>query len=82
MYPGAPIVTISFGEERTFRIRRWRVNGFADQPQDFVARDGTVFVMSWETNRAFTHEILRSKRQTGRRISATLRALESPACNE
>jgi alkylated DNA repair dioxygenase AlkB len=26
---GAPIITISFGESRTFRLRRWRVKTFA-----------------------------------------------------
>jgi len=78
MYPGAPIVTMSFGEDRTFRIRRWKVKATEEPPRDVIARDGTVFVMSWHSNRDFTHEILRSKRQTGRRISVSVRALENP----
>src|SRR5690349_9468585 len=49
MIPGSPIVTISFGAERTFRLRRWG----ADQtggPIDFRATNGCVFVMPWDTN--------------------------------
>ncbi len=78
MYPGAPILTMSFGEERTFRIRRWNSERPGEKPTDFIAREGAVFVMSWQSNRAFTHEVIRSKRQTGRRISISLRALETP----
>ena len=66
---GGPIVTISFGEERVFRLRPWRGSGAVD----FPARDGTVFVMPYETNRAWTHEVPHSSRRTGRRISVTLR---------
>ena len=73
MVMGSPIVTISFGEERTFRLRPWRQSGF----RDFPARDGTVFVMPYETNLAWTHEVpTRAKRQ-GRRISITIRAFVS-----
>jgi alkylated DNA repair dioxygenase AlkB len=73
MIPGTPIVTISFGEDRTFRLRPWppRLKG---EPIDVPARNGTVFVMPWETNRAFTHEVPASSRKSGRRISVTLRA--------
>lgn len=72
MIPGTPIVTISLGEERIFRIRPWPAK-LEGTPFDFPARDGTVFVMPWETNLAFTHEVPRSTRLTGRRISITLR---------
>jgi alkylated DNA repair dioxygenase AlkB len=73
MVTGSPIVTISFGEERTFRLRPWRQTGF----QDFPARDSTVFVMPYDTNLAWTHEVpMRAKRQ-GRRISVTIRAFVS-----
>jgi alkylated DNA repair dioxygenase AlkB len=73
MVPGCPIVTISVGEERIFRIRRWPARVKAE-PVDFSARHGTVFVMPWETNQAFTHEVPSSTRHKGRRISITLRA--------
>ncbi len=72
----SPIVTISFGEERIFRLRPHRDVGKIDLP----ARDGTVFVMPFVTNRSWTHEVPKSARATGRRISVTARAfLESNA---
>lgn len=70
MVEGAPIVTISLGEERTFRLRPWKEAGI----RDFQATDGAVFIMPYQTNRAWTHEVPRSPRYTGRRISITLRA--------
>ena len=70
MIPGAPIVTISLGEARPFRLRPWRQAGFVD----FIAHHGAVFVLPWQTNQGWTHEIPRSKQAVGRRISLTLRA--------
>ena len=67
---GSPIVTLSFGEERAFRMRPWRAEGFVDVP----ASDGSVIVIPWETNRAFTHEVPASKKAVERRISVTIRA--------
>lgn len=78
MVQGAPIVTISFGEGRIFRLRPWKRKGY----RDFAADDGTVFVMPYETNRAWTHEVPHAARFRGRRISITIRAfLEAPAGN-
>jgi alkylated DNA repair dioxygenase AlkB len=72
MVRGAPITTISFGEERVFRLRPLRGQGHTD----FIARDRSVFVMSYETNQAWTHEVPRARKYTGRRISVTLRAFD------
>lgn len=69
MINGVPIVTISFGEERIFRLRPYRGAG----RRDFPARDGGVFIMPYETNQAWTHEVPRARRFSGRRISVTLR---------
>ena len=80
MIPGAPIVTISFGEERTFRLRPWPPQ-LKGAPLLLPARNGTVFVMPWETNLAFTHEVPASTRQPGRRISLTLRAFTASVAN-
>jgi len=66
---GVPIVTISFGEDRIFRLRPYRGTGH----RDFLARNGTVLIMPYETNLAWTHEVPRRKAQNGRRISVTLR---------
>ena len=73
MVCGAPIVTISFGEERVFRLRAWRA-GNKLAPIDLKVVDGSVLVMPFETNRLFTHEVPASKKRLGRRISVTLRA--------
>lgn len=69
MVKGAPIVTVSLGEERVFRLRPYRGEG----RRDFPARDGTVFVMPYETNRAWAHEVPRARKSQGRRISVTFR---------
>lgn len=67
---GTPIVTISVGNSRTFRLRLPKEAGFLD----FEATHGAVFVMPWETNLAIKHEVPHSARAKGRRISITARA--------
>ena len=67
---GAPIVTISFGEERIFRFRPHDGHGKIDLP----VGHGTVVVIPCETNREWTHEVPKTKKQAGKRISVTLRA--------
>ena len=71
MIEEAPIVTISLGEDRLFRLRPWKKKG---QMADFPATTGTVFIMPYKTNLAWTHEVPRSAKQRGRRISVTFRA--------
>ncbi len=70
LIPGSPIVTISLGEARKFRMRPWRGQGYLD----FDVRDGTVIVMPFATNQAWTHEVPKFRSVTGRRISVTVRA--------
>lgn len=70
---GSPIVTISFGEERVFRMRPFRGKGFVDIP----AVHGGLIVIPWNTNRAWTHEVPAPKGSRGRRISVTIRAFYS-----
>jgi alkylated DNA repair dioxygenase AlkB len=67
---GAPIVTISLGSARVFRLRPYRGEGM----RDFVVENGSVLVIPWETNLAWTHEVPHRKSDSGRRISVTLRA--------
>ena len=67
---GSPIVTISVGEERTFRLRLPKEKGFVD----FEATAGTVFSMPWETNLGVKHEVPHTAQSKGRRISITARA--------
>ena len=70
---GTPIVTISVGAARTFRLRLPKEKGFVD----FEATHGAVFVMPWETNLNVKHEVPHTARATGRRISITARAFAS-----
>lgn len=70
LVPGTPIVTLSFGEARTFRLSRGR------EKRDFPAPNGTVFVLPADTNRAWKHMVPKSVRWNGRRISVTVRAFE------
>jgi alkylated DNA repair dioxygenase AlkB len=69
MVDGAPIVTVSLGEERKFRLRPWKQAGFID----FDAVPGSVFIMPYTTNLTWTHEVPHSAKYRGRRISITLR---------
>jgi alkylated DNA repair dioxygenase AlkB len=70
---GSPIVTISVGDRRVFRLRHPKEQGFID----FDASHGAVFVMPWETNLNVKHEVPKSAKPNGRRISITARAFTS-----
>jgi alkylated DNA repair dioxygenase AlkB len=72
MVESAPIVTISLGEQRVFRLRRWK----GTDVRDFVVDAGSVVVMPYSTNRTWTHEVPKAAKNRGRRISITLRAFE------
>ncbi len=73
MIEGAPIVTISLGEERVFRLRPWKGTGY----RDFAANHETVFVMPYDTNLRWTHEVPHFEKYRARRISVTVRAFDS-----
>ena len=70
---GAPIITISFGETRTFRLRRWKGRHI----HDIEVANNSVLVIPYTTNIAFTHEVPASKQRRGRRVSVTLRAFDA-----
>jgi len=72
LVPDSPIVTISLGEERVFRMRPWKKKGFTD----FVLGHGDVLIIPSETNAAWTHEVPNFARYEDRRISITARAFE------
>ena len=72
LVPGTPIVTISFGERRKFRLTRGE--GPNRQVRDFAVDNGSVVVIPWATNAAWKHAVPKSTRYTGRRISVTIRA--------
>jgi len=70
---GAPIVTLSFGQMRVFRMRPWKGTGKVD----IELENGAVLVLPYATNLAWTHEVPRLSRHQGRRVSVTLRAFET-----
>ncbi len=70
LHPDSPIVTISVGQERVFRMRPWQQKGF----KDLTVRHGDVVVVPWDTNTRWTHEVPHFKKYAGKRISLTLRA--------
>lgn len=67
---GSPIVTISLGQERIFRMRPYKQKGY----KDITMRNGEVIVVPWDTNKTWTHEVPNFKKYQGKRISVTLRA--------
>lgn len=69
---GAPIVMISLGATRTFRLSPVKGKGFVD----FDAAHGTVLLLPWETNLQVKHAVPHRAGDTGRRISITARAFE------
>lgn len=66
----SPVVTISLGQERIFRMRPYKQKGF----KDITIRNGEVIVVPWNTNTKWTHEVPNFKRFDGKRISITARA--------
>lgn len=70
---GTPIVTISLGEERIFRLTQKKKK----LKHDLVAGNGTVLVLPWATNKTWHHEVPHFKRYRERRISITLRAFQT-----
>ncbi len=70
MVSGSPIVTLSLGEERVFRMRPYRGQGKID----VVVSHGAVVVIPFAANQLWTHEVPNFKRYQNRRISLTLRA--------
>ena len=73
MINGAPIVTMSFGQPRTFRLCRYR----GIERVDFPTGNCTLFIMPYQTNKAWTHEIPYTSDCSGQRISVTIRAFEA-----
>lgn len=67
LVPGSPIVTMSFGDTRVFRLTR-TADGVKGR-RDFPAANGVVFVMSYATNLVWKHSVPKSARYRGRRIS-------------
>lgn len=71
--PNSPIVTISFGSDRIFRLRPYKSD--AKAYFDIAVAHGSCIIMPYKTNRNYTHEIVKQKTE-GKRISVTIRAFQ------
>ncbi|MBK8370364.1 MAG: alpha-ketoglutarate-dependent dioxygenase AlkB [Saprospiraceae bacterium] len=69
---GGPIVTISLGEKRIMRLRPYPKG---DTKIDFEVNNGSILLIPYETNQVWTHEILKSTKNIGKRISLTFDVL-------
>ena len=77
LFHGSPIVTISLGERRMFRLtREEKQNGRKTvvDKREFPVEPGSVIILPWETNLAWKHSVPHFARYRGRRVSITLRA--------
>jgi len=70
LFEDSPIVTITLGEERKFRMRPNRGKRYIDIP--FPA--GSFIIIPYHTNLSWKHEIPKSTTYTGKQISITIRA--------
>jgi alkylated DNA repair dioxygenase AlkB len=74
---GTPIISISLGEQRIFRLSREEKRGgkkVVDETHDLTVEQGSVIVLPWATNIRWKHAVPRFARYRGRRISITIRA--------
>ncbi len=79
LIPGSPIVTISLGEERIFRLTSYKKRQgkkVVSARRDLSALPGSVIVLPWETNLEWKHSVPHFARFKRRRISITIRAFE------
>ncbi len=76
LVPGSPIASFSFGATRTFRITvKDQFKSQVDvRKHDFEVKHGTVIVMHGDMQKEFKHQIPCKKKETGVRISVTIRA--------
>jgi alkylated DNA repair dioxygenase AlkB len=71
---GTAIVTACFGSTRTLRLER--IDGKGNHT-DIPLPHGSLFVLGWETNQLYTHEILATTAPVGLRLGLTYRTLAS-----
>jgi alkylated DNA repair dioxygenase AlkB len=67
---GSDIITISLGEERIFRFRKFKTK---EPPIDLVLKDRDILVIPWKTNIQYTHEVPHFAKYKDKRISLTFR---------
>ena len=73
--PGAPILSFSFGAERTFRVET-KIQGGAVTKMDFVTLHNSCIVMEGEIQKEFSHGITKTLKPTRPRINITVRSFK------
>jgi alkylated DNA repair dioxygenase AlkB len=68
------IASVSFGEERVFRMKHRTDRSI--QNQKFVLRNGSLFVMSGLTQKHWLHGITKTDKPVGPRINLTFRYMQ------
>ena len=73
LVPLSPIFSLSLGQERIFRMRDKKTRAIV---ADVPTKNNTVLVMCGHTQSRFTHEVPKTAKKVGERISITLRMMK------
>jgi alkylated DNA repair dioxygenase AlkB len=77
---GAPIVSFSFGGERTFRIKRKKKQESGEcsiEKKDVITKNGLMISMMGKMQQEYKHEITKTKKKVLPRINITIRSFLS-----
>ena len=69
------IASVSFGATRKFRLKHKTDRGLA--PIDLDLEQGSLLVMSGQTQRNYKHQLVKTAREVGERINLTFRFIEN-----
>ncbi len=75
--PAAPIVSLSLGESRSFRLRPKPNAGAAAAPLSLELRSGDLLVMDPPTQQHWQHQLPPRRRRPGARLNLTFRRLRA-----
>lgn len=78
---GAPILSFSFGGERTFRLKPKKKTSqsglYVKTRLDLVTRNNSVIAMCGQCQRQFTHEVPKTAKYVAPRINITIRCFKT-----
>ena len=77
LIPNSPIISLSLGAERKFRIRQKGSSGPGPIVKDILMPYGTVFIMGGKMQKRYTHEVVKIQgekgKNVGKRVNITFR---------
>jgi alkylated DNA repair dioxygenase AlkB len=76
--PGAPIISFSFGGERTFRLKPKKKTKTTQKKLDLVTYNNSAILMCGECQSQFTHEVPKTAKYVAPRINVTIRSFKVP----